>query len=253
MVTIDAAWAVGIALAVIRAAAFAAASPILAKVMPKMARGAFAVAVSLAIARPVTHVPGLGGLVGAAGVNLAVGLVLAFVSGLPFYAFDVAGSITEIGAGLSAAQVLDPAGSHTSGVLSGMFNMAALAILLAVGGDRVIVQGIARSVDVIPLLGVAKMPGDLAKMVVDSVGSLMVSGLELAAPVMAALFLADLGLAALARFSPQSNAFMIGLPAKILITFLLLGAAMAIFPGAVHQALDAMSGAFTGALHAMGS
>src|SRR5437868_5416355 len=84
-------------------------------------------------------------LLGAAGVNLAVGLVLAFVSGLPFYAFDVAGSITEIGAGLSAAQVLDPAGSHTSGVLSGMFNMAALAILLAVGGDRVIVQGIARS------------------------------------------------------------------------------------------------------------
>ena len=44
MLTIDAAWAVGIALAVIRAGAFAAASPILAKVMPRMARGAFAIA-----------------------------------------------------------------------------------------------------------------------------------------------------------------------------------------------------------------
>ena len=251
MLTIDAAWAVGIALAVIRAGAFAAASPILARVMPRMARFAFAIAVSLAIARPVAHVPGLGGLIGAAGVNLAVGLVLAFVSGLPFYAFDVAGSVTEIGAGLSAAQVLDPAGGHTSGVLTGMFNMAALAILLAGGGDRVIVQGIARSAEVIPLLGVAKMPGGLAKMALDSVGSLLVSGLELAAPVMAALFLADLGLAALARFSPQSNAFLIGLPAKILVTFLLLGAVVAIFPGAVHQTLDAVARAFGEALHGM--
>ena len=56
-ITVDATWIVGILLAVIRVAAFAVASPILARVMPKVGRGAFAIAVALALARPIAHVP----------------------------------------------------------------------------------------------------------------------------------------------------------------------------------------------------
>ena len=86
------------------------------------------------------------------------GLVLAFISGLPFYAFDVAGNVVELGAGLAAAQVLDPSGDHTSGVLVSMFNMTALAILMVVGGDRLMVRGLALSIQAVPLAGVARMP-----------------------------------------------------------------------------------------------
>ena len=161
-ITVSAGWVVGILLAVIRVGAFAAASPVLANVMPKAGRGAFAIAVALALARPAAQVPDIPGLVAAGAVNVGVGLVLAFVSGLPFYAFDVAGNIVELGAGLAAAQILDPSGDHTSGVLVGMFNMTALAILLAVGGDRVMVRGLALSVQAVPLLGVARMPSGLA-------------------------------------------------------------------------------------------
>ena len=240
-IEISSLWATGMLLASIRTAAFAVASPILAKVMPTAGRFAFALAVALAIATPVTHASDIPGLVGGGIVNLGVGLILAFVSGLPFYAFSIAGNVLELGAGLAAAQFLDPAGNHTSGVLAGMFDMMALAILLLVGGDRLIVQGIALSLHAVPLQGAARLPGGLGAMMIDSVGAMMLSGLALAAPVMAALFLADLALAALARFSPKTNAFIIGLPLKLLVTFVLLGAVAAIFPGVVQQVLATIS------------
>jgi len=250
-ITVSAGWLVGLLLAVVRVGAFAAASPVLANVMPKAGRGAFAIAVALALARPSAQVPDIPGLIAAGAVNLGVGLVLAFFSGLPFYAFDVAGNIVELGAGLAAAQILDPSGDHTSGVLVGMFNMTALAILLAVGGDRVMVRGLALSIQAVPLQGLARMPSGLATMLLDSVGALMVAGVALAAPVLAAIFLADLALAALARFAPQTNAFVIGLPLKLLITLLLLAAIVAIFPGVVQQVLTAIAHGMSQVVHGL--
>jgi flagellar biosynthetic protein FliR len=240
-ITVGAGWLVGLLLAMVRVGVFSLASPILSGVLPKAGRGAFAIAVAVALARPVTPQPDLPGLLAAGGVNAAVGLVLAFVSGLPFYAFDVAGNIVELGAGLAAAQILDPSGDHTAGVLVNMFRMAALAILLAVGGERILVRGLALSLDAVPLQGLTHLPGGVTGLLVNGVGALMVSGVALAAPILAAIFLADLALAALARFAPQTNAFVIGLPLKLLVALMLLGAVVAIFPGVVDQMLATMA------------
>ena len=45
-ITVSAGWVVGILLAVVRVGAFTAASPVLANVMPRAGRGAFAIAVA---------------------------------------------------------------------------------------------------------------------------------------------------------------------------------------------------------------
>ena len=80
---------------------------------------------------------------------------------------------------------------------------------------------------------------------------MMVSGVALAAPVLAAIFLADLALAALARFAPQTNAFVIGLPLKLLVSLMLLGAIVAIFPGAVQQVLASMTHSINDVIHGL--
>src|SRR5437868_11117668 len=101
-ITVSAGWVVGMLLAVVRVGTFATASPVLANVMPKAGRGAFAIAVALALARPAAQVPDIPGLVAAGAVNFGVGLVLAFFSGLTFYALDVAVRIVCLGAVLAA-------------------------------------------------------------------------------------------------------------------------------------------------------
>lgn len=46
---------------------------------------------------------------------------------------------------------------------------------------------------------------------------MFVAGIEIATPVLGALFLADLALAVLARTMPQLNVFVVGLPMKSLL------------------------------------
>src|SRR2546428_12974395 len=92
-ITVSAGWVVGILLAVVRVGAFAAASPVLANVMPKTGRGAFAIAVALALARPVAQAPDIPGLVAAGAANFGVGLGRASFSGRPFSPFDGAASV----------------------------------------------------------------------------------------------------------------------------------------------------------------
>jgi flagellar biosynthetic protein FliR len=56
--------------------------------------------------------------------------------------------------------------------------------------------------------------------------TLMSAAIKMVFPVVAALLLADLGLAILSRVAPQLNLFAVGLPAKALIAFAALAVAM---------------------------
>jgi flagellar biosynthetic protein FliR len=76
----------------------------------------------------------------------------------------------------------------------------------------------------------------------------MVAGLELAAPVLGALVLAEVVLALAARLAPQANVFLLGLSVKVALTIALLGAALALFPGTARDAIDGAVRALGGTL-----
>ena len=90
----DPAEAIGLVLAISRAGAFAAASP-MTKALPIPGRLAFAIGIGLALAHPVSTPGDLGGFLAAAVINAGIGLVLGFLTGLILVAFQVAGSISN--------------------------------------------------------------------------------------------------------------------------------------------------------------
>jgi flagellar biosynthetic protein FliR len=63
----------------------------------------------------------------------------------------------------------------------------------------------------------------------------MVSALEIAGPMAAALFLAEAALGLLARAAPQLNPLMLGFPLRILLTLVLVGAAIPLLPNAMDN------------------
>ena len=73
----------------------------------------------------------------------------------------------------------------------------------------------------------------LAKLLTGDIALFFVSALEIAAPLLAALFLAEAALGLLARAAPQMNIFALGLPVKILVTLTLAGLAIPLLPDAV--------------------
>jgi len=56
-----------------------------------------------------------------------------------------------------------------------------------------------------------------------SVADILLAALEIGAPLVGALLLAEVAMAIAARFTPQANIFMLGLPLKALMVFLLMG------------------------------
>ena len=242
---VNAAWVAGLMLALARTAGFAASSPILSRTFPPIGRVAFALAVSLAIAQPVESMPGALALLGFTLANVALGTLLGFATGLILYLFEVAGSFIDATSGLSTAAILDPTTRATAGPFDRMLRMTAMAVFLVVGGDRMAIRALASSTEVVPFLSGFSVHGSIGREIVASVGQLMVAALELAAPAVAALFVAELVMAVAARLAPQMNVFLLSMPVKLIVAFGAVGAVIALLPGSVHGAADTVVSSFT--------
>ena len=250
---IDAAWAVGVMLGLIRVAAFAVASPIVGRAVPVQARIAFTVGVGLAISRPVGGVLEVGDLLAAGAVNAIVGAALGFVTGLIVHLFATAGGVVDIFSGLAVATVFDPMQGDQGGVFARMFHLTAITMFLVGGGLVLVVGGLAGSVQVLPLdAALAPQPG-LTGLVVGIVSQLVRAGVELALPVIGVLLMLELTLGIASRFAPQANVFLLGLPAKLFAAMTVVGSAWVLFPDAVSNVEETVGRSFTAVLRGLGA
>jgi flagellar biosynthetic protein FliR len=77
--------------------------------------------------------------------------------------------------------------------------------------------------------------------------SMFVSALQIAAPLIAVLFIADLALGVLSRISPQLNVFQMSFPLKIMLTLGLVGMTFTLMPQLISQIADDASRLVIGA------
>jgi flagellar biosynthetic protein FliR len=242
VVRVDPQVAVGFVLAMVRAVAWlVVAPPFSSRTVPAKVKVGFAAALALAVgARLPDQAVALepGPLVGAVVTQVAIGVVLGFVALVLFASFQSAGALIDLFGGFSAAQVLDPHGGTHTTVFGQLYLQLATVLLFVTGGHLLLVRGFLRSFDAVPTAG--PRPGTVADLLARDVGGLMVAAIEIAAPLLAALFLADLALGLLNRAAPEMNVFVIGLPLKILLTIGLAGLALPLLPGATATLVERM-------------
>ena len=75
-------------------------------------------------------------------------------------------------------------------------------------------------------------------MLITAFGMFFVTAVQIALPMVAVLFLADLGLALLTKVAPQLNAINVMFPAKIGLTLLLVGLSFPVLPQAVDRLVE---------------
>ena len=83
-------------------------------------------------------------------------------------------------------------------------------------------QGFFRSYQAIPLDAGINL-ATLSDVLAGGLGQMMLAALQIAAPLLAVLFLADVALGLLTRIAPSLNAFSLGFPFKIMLTLILVG------------------------------
>jgi flagellar biosynthetic protein FliR len=243
-ITIDAAWAAGLLLAMIRVAAFVISSPIYSRAIPAVGRIAMAMVLGFSFAEPVAGSLDLGTLIVAGSVNMVIGVLLGFLTGVVFHLFRVAGDMIDFTSSLSVAAIFDPLSSNRSAVFGRGLNLGALALFFVLGGDRLVVRGLHTSISAVGLTGSIELDGGLADMAVALIGRLMIAAVELAMPALAALFVAELVLGIASRFAPQTNVFILGLPAKILVAFASVTAVLVLVPETFDGVLNIIGDTF---------
>jgi flagellar biosynthetic protein FliR len=225
----------GYLLALVRAAAWVfVCPPFGTRSVPTMVKVGLAAALALVVGPhltaqgvPLEVVP----MLTAAVLQMAAGLALGFLGVLLFATFSFAGGLIDLVSGYSVAQLFDPGNNAPVSIFGQFYGVLATTLLFAIDGHLLLVRGFLTSFSAAPLTHLST--DTLAKLLTGDVALFFVSALEIAAPLLAALFLAEAALGLLARAAPLMNIFQLGLPVKILVTLTLAGLALPLLPDAV--------------------
>jgi len=230
-------------LASTRAAAFLVlAPPFSSRAVPGTVKAMLAVAISLPVMPTVAgDVPPLetAAIVSAVVVQAFTGAALGFLCYVIFLAVQSAGDLLDVFGGFSMAFAFDPLAQSGNAVLGRLYQWTALTLLLASGGYTIVLQGFLRSYRAIALDAGLDL-GTLASVLTGGVGQMVLAALQIAAPLLAVLFLADVALGLLTRAAPALNAFALGPPFKILLTLLTMSVCFLALPHAVDGLVQRM-------------
>ena len=177
--------------------------------------------------------------------EVLVGLLLGFAARLALAAVHVGGSLVAAQSGLSAAAMFDP-GEATTGTIPGsLLSAAALTLLFAADFHHLLLRAIMGSYAVFPV-GAGVDLAAAAELLVRLSGQALATGVRIAAPMIVAGLVVNLGLGAMGRMVPSLPVFFVALPLQLLLALLILErsvpAAMALFGADLGRGLAWLGG-----------
>jgi flagellar biosynthetic protein FliR len=163
--------------------------------------------------------------------EVGVGLALGFTAALLLYAVQVAGAFIDFQMGFSIASVMDPQTGTQVPIIGHFKYILALLFLLTVNGHHLLLDGVMQSFQTFPVdsISFSTKIEDVAHFFTRLFVEMFMIALQIALPIVGALFLVDVALGILAKTVPQLNIFAVGLPLKIFVGFIMLFLTMPIF------------------------
>ncbi|WP_068672384.1 flagellar biosynthetic protein FliR [Oceanobacillus sp. Castelsardo] len=153
--------------------------------------------------------------------EILVGLLIGLIAFVIISAVQVAGGFIDFQMGFAIANVMDPQTGAQSPLTGQFLNIVSLLFLLSVNGHYLIIDGIVNSYDFIGMDQFIPFGNkSIADFVIDSFNNMFLIAFQMAIPIVGCLFLVDIALGIVARAVPQLNVFVVGLPLKILVSFI---------------------------------
>lgn len=211
-----------------------------AAIAPRIKAG-FVAAMTLQLTPAVTAGPDAGvrlsmsAVLGELGVGLLFGLSLLLLS----ESLAFAGTLLSMEFSFSLVNLIDPNSMIETPVLGEMLNWLNLSVLIGAGLDRSLLAALARTFHAVPL-GHAILLSESCRGLVIMAGGIFLAGLQLAAPVIAAATIVEVTVGFLARMSPHLPAMVVGVPLKTMVSYAVLVASLAVWPGWIEQHFTAL-------------
>ena len=211
------------------------------QLLPARVRGIVAVALTIGLVPVVAQkrIPletfEFAGLVGK---ELLIGLAFAFALGALFAALSVAGTFLDTSIGFSFGSIVDPITGSSAAVLSQLYALIGVLIFIAIGGDAWVIQGLARTYELVPIESFPSL-GSMTSGALTAFVGIFGAAIQVAGPVMLALILTDAAFGMVSRVVPQLNVFAVGFAAKIVVGLLVLGVTLPFLAGWLGDELEA--------------
>lgn len=150
--------------------------------------------------------------------EIALGFAIGFVLRLVIDAAVIGGQLLATSMGLHFATVVDPNQGGTPTL--GQFYVIVASLLLVVTNTHLaLVELLADSFTALPL-ATAEFTSGTAWLVVLFGGTMLVNGLQLALPSVAAILMVNVAFGVVSRAAPSLNLFAVGFPIAMLVGFI---------------------------------
>lgn len=214
--------------------------------IPSQAKAVIAVALAIGItpaADPGTALEGgTFDLLAMLAVEILVGAAIAFAIVAVTAALEVAGTFLDFVVGFSFGAQIDPLSGNQNAVLARLYGLIGVIVFITIGGDEWVIRGIARSYELVPI-GATPDVNLLIAGADRTFAGIFTSALQIAAPVMLALTLTDVGFGLVSRVVPSLNVFAVGLPIKVLVGMVLIGVTLPLVGTWIQGELEQSVGA----------
>lgn len=156
--------------------------------------------------------------------EVLVGLALGYIASLILYTVQVAGAFIDFQMGFAIANVVDPQTGAQVPIIGNFKYMLALLFFLSVNGHHLLLDGVIRSYQIVPINSMFIPIGSeqVAFFVTNIFVQMFIVAFQIAIPVVGALFIVTVALGIVARTVPQLNVFVVGLPLQIFVGFILI-------------------------------
>lgn len=157
--------------------------------------------------------------------EVLIGIMMGFIVYIMFVTVQTAGGIIDMKLGFAMANIVDPVSGVTVPLFGNFKFMLLMIVFLMMNGHHYLLIGLMDSYVYMPIENewFSRMAdGSLAQFITNAVISSLVIGVQIALPIITAMFLTDVGLGFLAKTAPQFNVFVIGFPIKIILGLFLL-------------------------------
>jgi flagellar biosynthetic protein FliR len=145
------------------------------------------------------------------------GIILGLASGMVFYGIQAAGNFIDNQRQLANAQIFNPGIGAQSSLVGIFYYQLAIVIFLAIGGHHGLFQALGKSFETMPILSlpvIEKGFTPILEVMIRLAADVFVIALQLSAPVVVAIFIADVILGLTNRVAPMINVFEMGFSIK---------------------------------------
>lgn len=222
--------------------------------VPKRVRAFLAILMTALVLPPVADstvidsLPEISNLIDltiAIGREALIGMLIGATIQLIITGMQLGGEAITSTGGMQLGDAVDPTTSSSMPAIARLVGMLVTAIMLAIGGHRIVLKVLLDSFDALPAGHVA-FHDSMMTLVIDQLTSGMEAGIKVAAPVVAALLLSNLVTGLISRTLPQINVLAIGLSinalAMLVVLALTIGSTGLIFRHELATAVERLNG-----------